>query len=47
MGWLRKTIKKIGRGIKKIGKKIGKAFKSVLKPFAKDSIDGIFRDPSG
>ena len=35
MGWLRKTIKKIGRGIKKVGKKIGKAFKKVLKPFAK------------
>ena len=35
MGWLRKTVKKIGRGIKKIGKKIGKAFKSILKPFAK------------
>ena len=35
MGWLRKNIKKIGRGIKKIGKKIGKAFKKVLKPFAK------------
>tara|TARA_R100001129_G_scaffold34758_1_gene23640 strand:- start:5096 stop:6112 length:1017 start_codon:yes stop_codon:yes gene_type:complete len=35
MGFLRKTIKKIGRGIKKIGKKIGKAFKSILKPFAK------------
>jgi|TARA_R100000482_G_scaffold65411_1_gene24281 hypothetical protein len=35
MGFLRKTIKKIGRGIKKVGKKIGKAFKSILKPFAK------------
>ena len=35
MGWLRKTIKKIGKGIKKVGKKIGKAFKKVLKPFAK------------
>ena len=35
MGWLRKKIKQLGRGIKKIGKKIGKAFKSVLKPFAK------------
>jgi hypothetical protein len=35
MGFIRKTIKKIGRGIKKIGKKIGKAFKSILKPFAK------------
>ena len=35
MGWLRKTVKKIGKGIKKIGKKIGKAFKSILKPFAK------------
>jgi len=35
MGFLRKKIKQIGRGIKKIGRKIGKAFKSVLKPFAK------------
>ena len=35
MGFLRKTFKKIGRGIKKIGKKIGKAFKSIIKPFAK------------
>ena len=35
MGWLRKKIKQLGRGIKKVGKKIGKAFKSVLKPFAK------------
>jgi len=35
MGWLRKTVKKIGRGIKKIGRKIGKAFKSIIKPFAK------------
>ena len=35
MGWLRKKIKQLGRGIKKVGKKIGKAFKKVLKPFAK------------
>ena len=35
MGFLRKTIKKIGRGIKKVGKKIGKAFKEVMKPFSK------------
>tara|TARA_Y100001973_G_C5206234_1_gene341705 strand:+ start:97 stop:1053 length:957 start_codon:yes stop_codon:yes gene_type:complete len=35
MGWIRKKVKQIGRGIKKIGKKIGKAFKKVLKPFAK------------
>lgn len=35
MGFLRKTFKKIGRGIKKIGRKIGKAFKSIIKPFAK------------
>jgi len=35
MGFFRKAVKKIGRGIKKLGKKIGKAFKSVLKPFAK------------
>lgn len=35
MGFFRKVVKKIGRGIKKLGKKIGKAFKSVLKPFAK------------
>jgi len=35
MGFLRKTIKRIGRGIKKIGKKIGKAFKEVMKPFSK------------
>ena len=35
MGWLRKTVKKIGKGIKKIGKKIGKVFKKILKPFAK------------
>jgi len=35
MGKLRKTFKKIGKGIKKIGKKIGKAFKSIIKPFAK------------
>ena len=35
MGFLRKTIKRIGRGIKKIGKKIGKAFKEVMKPFTK------------
>ena len=26
MGFLRKTVKKIGRGIKKVVKKIGKAF---------------------
>jgi len=35
MGWIRKKVKQVGRGIKKIGKKIGKAFKAVLKPFAK------------
>lgn len=35
MGFLRKTFKKIGKGIKKIGRKIGKAFKSIIKPFAK------------
>jgi len=35
MGWLRKKIKQLGRGIKKIGKKIGGAFKKLLKPFAK------------
>ena len=35
MGWLKKKIKQLGRGIKKVGKKIGKAFKKVLKPFAK------------
>ena len=35
MGFLRKTVKRIGRGIKKLGKKIGKAFKKIIKPFAK------------
>ena len=35
MGWLRKKMKQLGRGIKKLGKKIGKAFKGILKPFAK------------
>ena len=35
MGWLKKKIKQLGRGIKKVGKKIGGAFKKLLKPFAK------------
>ena len=35
MGWLKKKIKQLGKGIKKVGKKIGGAFKKLLKPFAK------------
>ena len=31
MGWLKKKIKQVGKGIKKIAKGIGKAFKKVFK----------------
>ena len=35
MGWLKKKIKQVGKGIKKIGKGIGKAFKKVFKGIGK------------
>ena len=40
MGFLRKTIKKIGKGIKKIGKGIKKVMGKIMKPFAKLGIVG-------
>tara|TARA_R100001460_G_scaffold50134_1_gene88461 strand:+ start:2188 stop:2967 length:780 start_codon:yes stop_codon:yes gene_type:complete len=40
MGFLRKTIKKIGKGIKKIGKGLKKVMGKIMKPFAKLGIVG-------